>query len=226
MPWYQRVCAGFLLLGKYLLPSSLTGLMIGFSSSQTTGPESLTFSLTVCQRPFSILCHMGLSIRQLTIWQLASLRASKWDSKRGWEPKTETKVLYHQILERSSHSLCHTYSLEVSHWRHPQGHRCHPQGHIRTTSLCLVLTIKTSWKWWHAQSHSYPSFTLPLSTIPIQILGPTAHWWLGLMSISQWWCPKVNRWKPRTHNTKLSLSECLSESIWYIHMTHSLGHQK
>ena len=113
----------------------------------------------------------------------------------------------------------HFYSLEVSHWRRPQGQ-------IRTTSLCLVLTIKTSWKWWHSQSHSYPSFTLPLSTIPIQILGPTAHWWLGVTSVSQGWCPKVNRWKLRTHNTKLSLAECISESIWYIHMTHSLSHWK
>lgn len=49
-----------------LLPSSLRGLLEGFSSSWAVG-----------WRPPSLFCYASLSIQQLTSWQLASLRASQ-----------------------------------------------------------------------------------------------------------------------------------------------------
>lgn len=75
--------------------------------------EGLSSSVGVYWKLPLVLCHMGLSIRQFTTWNLASFRAS-WRGQTIQRPQS----FYNLISEGPSHHSC-TFLFIRSEWLGP-----------------------------------------------------------------------------------------------------------
>lgn len=107
----NKFSAGFVVLCERSTPKSLTWLLAGLSSSW----RGLSSLWDMDQRSPSVLGHVGLSMKQILIWDLVSIRTSKQGRPQRYARQEHS--LWSPHLESGVPSLV-PYSI---HWRRLTG---------------------------------------------------------------------------------------------------------